>query len=69
MTTDSDKMTDDEWLLRAIETAQCMERLEFIRRVIVEDTEAGAEYTKDETLMASYRAAWKKRAGEIESGG
>lgn len=58
-------MTDDEWLLKRIESAQTNERLSFLGWVLRTDSEDGQEYTTDKELMDRYRAAWSKRWHEL----
>lgn len=58
-------MTDDQWLLSAIQEANSNERLAFLQQIIKHDTEQGAGYTQNEELMASYRDAWKSRKEQV----
>lgn len=54
-------LSDDDWLINAIETARSKERLEFLKQIISEDKARDAGYTQDKNYMDRLRQAWNEK--------
>ena len=57
----------DEWQKTQIETARSVERLDFLRWIIQDDTKTCQQYTKNEPFIDELRELWIHRKREIEA--
>jgi hypothetical protein len=66
---DDSHLSNAEWVLKQVRSANCRERLEFLGHELKYDTDQRADYTQDAAAMAEIRKAWSTRRSELKQTG
>lgn len=63
--TDDSHLSNAEWVLKEVRSAESMERLTCLGQELKYDTDQHADYTQDDAAMAEIRKAWSERRSEL----